>query len=232
MIFCFLHNEEMFYKKKEKSFFETKVEDTKEEIEKIEEKGAKKVLKWYDFGSSKLRDEIKRRPAQYFFLFITTFLGSVITSSIALVGFSGNLLTFIVPHPAQKVAAVQSPSTQATVESQKYDPLLLASKMKKKEIDFELVDIRPVGEYMGGHIAGAINIPVYGTNLVTKNGDLDSALLNHSFQPYLATDKLLIIYAQNAYSTIPNDIASLLSSSKKRVKALAVGWEEWLHLNK
>ena len=62
----------MTYKTKEKSFFEKTIEEeivkpvqeTKEDLQELEKKGAKKVLKWYDFGAASLRDEIKRRPAQ------------------------------------------------------------------------------------------------------------------------------------------------------------------------
>ena len=67
----------MLYRKKDTSFFENAVEKEKNEISELKEKGAKKILKWYDFGSLSLRSEIKRRPAQYFFLFISTFLGII-----------------------------------------------------------------------------------------------------------------------------------------------------------
>lgn len=225
----------MSYKTNDKSFFdevfEKPIEEGKEELAKLEQKGSKKFLKLYDFGSSKLRGEIKRKPAQYFFLFLTSFLGSVITSGVALFIFSGNLVAQFVPKPVAQVQGVQTAPVARNIPVDKYDPLLLASKLKKKEGEFQIIDIRPVSEYLAGHITGAINVPVYGTSTVTKDGDIDSQALKESFRPYLLSDKLIIIYAQNSYSTIPTDIASLLSSTGKRVKALAVGWEEWYHLN-
>lgn len=222
----------MTFKKDERSFFfREAIEKEKDELKDLEEKGTKKALKLYDFGASKLRDEIKKHPAQYFFLFISTFMGSVITSSIALLGFSGNLLTFIQPHPSHQVEAVRVTGVpQKIVEAEKYDPLLLASKLRKQETNFELIDIRTEAEFKKGHILRAENIPVYESNMVTKSGDLDAQAIQKAFEGYLRTDKLLIIYAQNSYSTVPTDIAALLNNGSKKAKALAVGWDEWLHL--
>lgn len=225
----------MTYKSSDKSFFddvfEKPVLEGKEELAKLEKQGKKRFLKMYDFGASKLRNEIKRKPAQYFFLFITSFLGSVITSGVALFIFSGNLVAQFVPKSTMDVRGANVSEIKKTVMIDKYDPLLLASKLMKKEAGIEVVDIRPVSEYISGHITGAINIPVYETSIVNKDGDIDVETLKQVFKSHLLSDKLLVIYAQNSYSTIPSDIASLLSSSSKRVKPLAVGWEEWLHLN-
>ena len=228
----------MTYKTKEKSFFEKTIEEeiikpaqeTREDLQELEKKVAKKVLKWYDFGASSLRDEIKRRPAQYFFLFITSFIGSALTTGAALIIFSGNLIAQFVPKPVQKVESSQT--VKVPVAAPKFDPLLLAAKIKKNEADFELVDIRSTADFNKGHIEGAMSIPVYSTEMVGKSGDVDVVSIKEAFEKYVATDKFLIIYAQNAYSTIPSDIAAILSAGKKEVKALAVGWEEWLHLNK
>ncbi len=227
----------MTYKTKEKSFFEKTIEEeivkpvqeTKEDLQELEKKGAKKVLKWYDFGASSLRDEIKRRPAQYFFLFITSFIGSALTTGAALIIFSGNLIAQFVPKPVQKVESSQT--VKVPVAATKYDPLLLASKLRKNETDFELVDVRSSEEFNRGHIMGAVSLPVYSTEMVGKSGDVDVASIKEAFKKYTTTDKFLIIYAQNAYATIPSDIAAILSTGKKEVKALAVGWEEWQHLN-
>jgi rhodanese-related sulfurtransferase len=222
----------MAFKKDEGSFFfKDALEKEKDELKQLEKKSTKKVLKLYDFGASKLRAEIKKHPAQYFFLFISTFMGSVITSSIALFGFSGNILAFIQPKPTHQVEAVVATGVpQKVVESEKYDPLLLASKLRKQDTDFELIDIRSEADFKKGHILNAQSVPVYDSNMVNKNGDLDVASIKKAFEKYLKTDKLLIIYAQNSYSTIPTDIAALLTNGQKRAKALAVGWDEWLHL--
>lgn len=228
----------MTYRTKEKSFFEKTIEneivkpvqETKEELHELEKKGAKKVLKWYDFGASSLRAEIKRRPAQYFFLFVTSFVGSALTTGAALIIFSGNLVAQFVPKPVESVKSKEIKSVTATVQVQKYDPLLLASKLKKKETDFDLLDIRSASDFSRGHIVNAISVPVYSTDLVTKNGDLDNEGIKKAFKNYLSTDKFIIIYAQNAYSTIPSEIAEIIGTGEKKVKALAVGWDEWVHL--
>ncbi len=213
-------------------FFENTLEKEKEELQKLEKKGAKKVLRWYDFGASKLRDEIKKHPAQYFFLFISTFLGSVVTSSLAFLGFTGNLLTLFVPKSSTpKVQAVQELQiSQKSVESNKYDPLLLASKLRKNEADIEIVDIRSGAEFQKGHILHAQNVPVYDTALITKTGGVDQEGIKKAFKDFMGTPKLLIVYAHSSYSTLPSDIAAILNSDAKKVKALAVGWEEWLQL--
>lgn len=228
----------MTYKTNEKSFFEKTIEneivkpvqETKEELEVLEKKGARKVLKWYDFGASSLRDEIKRRPAQYFFLFITSFIGSALTTGAALIIFSGNLVAQFMPKPAPQVRSAQVTGVPVTIKVQKYDPLLLASKLRKRETDFELIDIRSASDFNKGHILNAVSLPVYSTGMVTKEGDLDSETIKKAFKEYINTDKFLIIYAQNAYSTIPLDVAALLGTGEKKVKALAVGWDEWVHL--
>ena len=85
---------------------------------------------------------------------------------------------------------------------------------------------------MAGHIIKDINIPVYGTGLVVKNGDVDRNGIVETFKTQLIEGKLIIIYAQNSYSTIPTQVASILNTDKIPVKSLAVGWEEWKHLNK
>ncbi len=215
----------MLYKKKDTSFFENAIEKEKDEIADLKEKGTKKILKWYDFGSLSLRSEIKRRPAQYFFLFISTFLGSVVTSTFALLGVGGNLLATFAPHPAPKVSAVQE--VRVSQKSMKYDPLLLASKLKKNDTDIEVIDIRSAADYQKGHITTAINVPVYESKMVTKSGDLDVDAVKAAFSNYIGTTKVMVIYAQNSYSTLTNDVAAVVANGDKEAKALAVGWEEW-----
>lgn len=229
----------MTYKSKDKSFFDEiykneikeTIEEGKEELEKLEKKGAKKFLRFYDFGASKLRSEIKRRPAQYFFLFLTSFLGSVITSSVALFIFSGNLVAQFVPKPESAVMSAQS-SNVKSIKPQEYDPLLLASKLRKKDKDFTLIDIRSKEDFAKGHIITAVNLPVFGTDLISKNGDINEPEIKKMMAKYLEVDNLVIIYGQNSYSTIPMDIAVLLAGRFPHVKPLAVGWEEWAYLNK
>lgn len=231
LILTFLHNGRVSYKTNEKSFFEEAFEEQKEKFEELEEMGAKKVLKWYDFGSSKLRQEIKAKPAQYFFLFLTSFLGSVITSSVALIMFSGNLYAqFAAPKPVPAVASVSTSIPERKVPGTRYDSLLLASKLRANDQTLHVIDIRSAEEFKKGHITGAINLPVYGSKLVNDAGEIDGKGIKELFSDYVKSGKMIIIYAQNSYSTIPVDIVGLLDSETTVVKALAVGWEEWLHL--
>ncbi len=225
----------MSYKSKDKSFFDEIYKDLKEPLEdraeELEKRGKRKFLKFYDFGTSKLRSEIKKRPAQYFFLFLTSFLGSVITSSVALFIFSGNLVAQFVPKQESAVMSAQTTKVKS-VKSQEYDPLLLASKLRKKDKDFVLIDVRSKEDFIKGHIITAVNLPVFGTDLISKNGDLNESEVKKLMSQYLRGDNLVIIYGQNAYSTIPVDIALLLLERFPNVKPLAIGWEEWVHLNK
>lgn len=229
----------MTYKSKDKSFFDEiykdqikdHVDDVKEDLAKIEKKGTKKFLRLYDFGTSKLRDEIRRKPAQYFFLFLTSFLGSIITSSVALFIFTGNVVTQFVPKPEKAVESATTVAKKA-VEVQKYDPLVLAGQLKKRATDFTLVDIRAREDFIKGHIISAVNLPIYGTSLIDKNGNIDQVEVKKLMAQFLEGDKLVIIYGQNSYSTIPTEIASLLVERFPNVKPLAVGWEEWVYLNK
>lgn len=210
----------------EKSFFERE----KEEIALLEKRGARKFLRFYDFGTSSLRAEIKKHPGHFFFLFITSFLGSVITSGVALFGFSS---TIIAQFAAPKLQARADPPAQVAspkvVSTERFDHLLLASKLRKGEEDFLIIDVRSQKEYDAGHIVTAKNIPIYETEMITDKGDLDTEKVLGSFEG-IEKDKLIILYGQNSYATIPSDTAFLLEKAGKSAKALAIGWEEWEHL--
>lgn len=228
MFFGFDHNGYVSLRDGEKSFFEKE----REELEKLEQQGAKRALKLYDFGVASLRAEIKKHPAQYFFLFLVSFLGSVITSSVALFGFSGTIIAqFASPQlqaKAEQPAAVSKPKV---VETEKYDHQLLASKLTEGEDDFVIVDTRVKEEYDKGHIVTAINIPVYESEMVTKEGNLDGELVAKAFARVRESEKVIIIYGPNGYATLPGDIAALLNKEGVSAKPLAVGWEEWEHLH-
>lgn len=225
----------MTYKSRDKSFFDEIYKDIKEPLEEkaeeIEEKGKRKFLKFYDFGTSKLRSEIKRRPAQYFFLFLTSFLGSVITSSVALFIFAGNLVTQFAPNPE---AEVMSAKTQVvkTAELEKYDPLLLAQKLKKGDRDVLLIDIRSKEDYEKGHIVTALNLPVFGTGLMSESGNLNEAGIEKAMSGVIKDGQIVVLYGQNAYSTTPTAIAQLLMDQYPDIKPLAIGFDEWIFLNK
>lgn len=230
----------MSYKSKDKSFFDDicqneikeHVEDAKEDLARLEKKGTKKFLKLYDFGASKLRDEIKRKPAQYFFLFLTSFLGSVITSSVALFIFTGNLIVKFVPSTQPAVESAATVNIDKVKPIEKFDPLLLAGKLRRGDHDFILIDIRSKEDFLKGHIITAVNLPVYGTPLLDKNGNLNEEEVKKLMAQYLEAKKLVIIYGQNSYSSIPADIATLLVDRFPNIKPLAIGWEEWVHIIK
>lgn len=231
----------MTYKSKDKSFFdevfekkeiEKAIEDKKDDLDALEKKGARKFLKLYDFGSSKLRADIKKKPGQYFFLFVTSFLGSVITTGAALIIFSGNLVAQFVSKPTSEVKSVQVIDVSKEIRIQKYDPLLLSSKLRKKEVGITIIDIRSKEDFDKGHILTALSLPIYGTTLVDKNGDVDEGEIKKLLGTYLKSGELIIVYGQNAYSTIPIDIVALVNDRFPNIKPLAIGWEEWVHLNK
>lgn len=225
----------MTYKSRDKSFFDEIYKDIKEPLEEkaeeIEEKGKKKFLRFYDFGTSKLRSEIKRRPAQYFFLFLTSFLGSVITSSVALFIFTGNLITQFVSKTEPQVMSAETKVIK-TAELEKYDPLLLASKLKKGDKDIIVVDIRSKEDYEKGHIVTAVNLPVFGTGLMSESGNLDEARIEKAISEITKEGQIIILYGQNAYSTTPTAIAQLLIDQYPDIKPLAIGFDEWVFLNK
>lgn len=208
--------------------FEKSLEREKKQFQELEKEGTKQVLKWYDFGMISLRREIKAHPAQYFFLFITSFLGSVITSAFGLYGFSVNLNSKISPPVlgATSSAKTQQVQKEDNVLVSKFDASLLLSKIKAKDKNYALIDIRSKKDFQNGHIKGAINIPVYGTALVSQNGDLDEVGINKAFRDVNKTN-LVIVYAQNEFDSVPQAISQMLSKSKQTVKPLSVGWSEW-----
>ncbi len=218
----------MAYGQTGKSFFEQE----KEEISRLEKKGSRKFLKLYDFGSSSLRAEIKKRPGHFFFLFITSFVGSVVTTTFALFGLSANILAqFASPQLQAKAEPPAKVEAKKVVETEKYDHLLLASKLRKEEDDFVIVDIRSEKDFEAGHIVTAVSIPVYETDLVTEKGDLDGEAVANAFQEVAELKKLVIVYGPNAYAVLPDEIAVLLSKEGVSIKPLAVGFKEWEFLN-
>lgn len=208
--------------------FEKSLEREKKQFKELEKEGAKKVLKWYDFGMISLRREIKSHPAQYFFLFLTSFLGSVITSAFGLYGFSVNLNSKLSPPVlgATSSAKIQQVQKEDSVLIAKFDASLLLSKIKAKDSSYALIDVRSKKDFQNGHIEGAINIPVYGTSLVLKNGDLDKEGIAKAFKSLKNVD-LVIIYAQNEYDSVPQAISQVLSDKNLTIKPLNVGWSEW-----
>lgn len=208
--------------------FEKSLEREKKQFAELEKEGTRKVLKWYDFGMISLRREIKAHPAQYFFLFITSFLGSVITSAFGLYGLIGaqmNSKSFPVLG-ASSSAQTQQVQKEAYISTQKFDASLLLSKIKSKDKNYALVDVRSKLAFENGHIEGAINIPVYGTSLVLQNGDLDKNGINKTFSG-LNKASLVIVYAQNEYDSVPQEVSQILSGKNQTVKPLSVGWSEW-----
>ena len=200
--------------------FEKSLEREKKQFQELEKEGAKKVLKWYDFGMVSLRREIKARPAQYFFLFLTSFLGSVITSAFGLYGFSTNINSKLTP-PVLGVS-----SNVQTQQIQKFDASLLLSKIKDKDKNYILIDIRSKKAFEDGHIEGSINIPVYGTALISQNGDLDKIGISKAFNS-MGKTSLVVVYAQNEYDSVPQEISQIISSENLTAKPLSVGWSEW-----
>lgn len=78
--------------------------------------------------------------------------------------------------------------------------------------DVVILDTRPASEYLAGHIAGAISVPV---------GDLQKRLRD------LPKGKEYVAYCRGPYCVYADEAVELLRARKRRARRLAEGFPEW-----
>lgn len=202
--------------------------ETKIELEK---EGRRYLLAWYDYLTLAIRKILSKNPRELFFLFSGVFLLTIIISVVLLrMLINGVIINVSMPVPSFSIPNIASLITLSSNSSTAvYDPMVLLEKIKKGDEDYKLVDIRSFDEYEQGHIKTAISIPVYGTNLIKKDGSLDKGLVKASFKEKAGNTKLVIVYGQTEFSVYPQQVAGLVDKGGSKVKVLSIGWNEWAH---
>lgn len=195
----------------------------------LEKEGRKYLLAWYDYLTLLIRKNLNKNPRELLLLFTGVFVTTIVVSFVLLrmlingVDIKVSMPSFSIPNLASIQASSSLPPTAI------YDPMILLEKIKKGDRDYKLVDIRSFDEYDQGHIKTAISIPVYGTNLIKKDGSLDIGLVKRSFREKTRGAKLVIIYGQTQFSAYPQQVASSIDRGGSKLKVLSIGWNEWAH---
>jgi rhodanese-related sulfurtransferase/DNA-binding transcriptional ArsR family regulator len=97
---------------------------------------------------------------------------------------------------------------RADVEPIRMDDLLARARSR----DVVILDTRPASEYMAGHIAGAISIPV---------DDLQKRLRQ------LPKDKEYVAYCRGPYCVYADRAVEILRAKGRRARRLLEGFPEW-----
>lgn len=195
----------------------------------LEKEGRKYLLAWYDYLTLLIRKNINKNTSGLLLIFSGVFVITIIVSFVLLrILINGVDIKVLIPSfsiPNLELIKTSSISSVMSV----YDPMILLEKIKKGDKDYKLIDIRSFDEFEQGHIKTAISIPVYGTNLIKKDGSLDAGLIKRSFKEKAGSTNLVIIYGHTEFSTYTKQVASLIDKGGNRVKALLIGWNEWAH---
>jgi rhodanese-related sulfurtransferase/DNA-binding transcriptional ArsR family regulator len=83
---------------------------------------------------------------------------------------------------------------------------------RARSSDVLILDARPANEYLAGHIAGAISVPI---------DDLQDRLRS------LPTDKEYVAYCRGPYCVYADRAVELLRKSRRRARRLTEGFPEW-----
>jgi DNA-binding transcriptional ArsR family regulator len=93
------------------------------------------------------------------------------------------------------------------------EPVRMADLLKRARArEVVILDTRPVGEYVAGHIAGAISVPV---------DELQRRLRQ------LPKDKEYVAYCRGPYCVYADHAVELLHSKGRRARRLLEGFPEW-----
>jgi rhodanese-related sulfurtransferase/DNA-binding transcriptional ArsR family regulator len=93
------------------------------------------------------------------------------------------------------------------------DPVGMRDLLERaRSSDVLILDARPANEYLAGHIAGAISVPI---------DDLQNRLRA------LPTDKEYVAYCRGPYCVYADRAVELLRKSRRRARRLAEGFPEW-----
>jgi len=201
-----------------------------ESLQELKKEGKFFLLHWYDFIMLSVRQVLKQKPKEFFLLFFIALFGTIgITSFFIYSLINGIDIRFSMPTlSAPNFAQFQILGNGDTSSLRKFDPVVLAGKIKKGDSDYVLIDLRSQEEYDDGHITSAISVPVYGTELLKTDGTIDAGMVKEAFRGKL-DKKIAVLYGHSAYSSFPYEVAAVLDRGGRKVKVLGLGWNEWAH---
>lgn len=190
------------------------------------------ILRLYDFLTYSLRNEIKKRPWEFVILFFIALVGTTIFSGILITFVTGGINIKYTP-PSFSLSSFSLPnflgaeiSTGRGSNSNDLDPLVLFEKIRRGDTDYLLLDIRTLEEYENGHIKSALSMPVYGTDLVNENGEVDSGRIRKAVREKFGDKNLIIVYGHSQHSSLSNKVAEAIGGN---ASPLGLGWNEWAH---
>lgn len=110
-------------------------------------------------------------------------------------------------------------------QTEYFDPLDIASVIKKKKSTVIFLDIRSADEYKKEHIKQALSLPVY----KIKNGNIEYVdIATLSFKG-IDSSKLIVIYGPSSSFQKQQTLLSELKKKGYAAQLLAVGWNELRH---
>lgn len=187
------------------------------------------TLHSFDFSAYQMREAILKNPLDFANIFLASLIITIVISTLCLLlvfnkielGFSAPSFSLFTP------GTVTFRGSSSKVIS-RFDPFALATLIKKNDHGYTLVDVRSKEVFENAHIKTAVSVPVFNTSIIQKDGSVNARMVNRAFSNIMKTDKIIILYGDSAYSQYPLDVASVLGN--ERVKVLAVGFNEWAHL--
>lgn len=189
------------------------------------------ILSIYDFLTHSLRIELKKRPWEFVIIFFVVLILTSILSGILISIITGGVnIRFSTPRLAfsnlslPNLAGAEISTGGRSIRT--IDPIILLEKIKKDEDDYLLIDIRSNKDYEIGHIKTAVNMPVYGTSLIKKDGSLDKGVIRRNISDNFPNKKMVIVYGDSSYSVLSQEVADAIGGNGY---ALGIGWNEWRH---
>ncbi|HQR27131.1 MAG TPA: metalloregulator ArsR/SmtB family transcription factor [Nocardioides sp.] len=109
------------------------------------------------------------------------------------------------PHTERARRAYLGPDDTAAVDT---DELV----RRIRSADTVVLDVRPVAEYAGGHLPGAVHIPL---------DELEQRLTE------LPADREVVVYCRGRYCALAHDAVRLLTAHGRRARRAVDGMVEW-----
>ena len=69
-------------------------------------------------------------------------------------------------------------------------------------------------------------MPVYGTDLVDENGEVDKGRIRKAINDKFGNKDMVIVYGHSQHSSLSSKVADSIG---ERAIPLGIGWNEWAH---
>ena len=189
------------------------------------------ILRLYDFLTYSLRAEIKKRPWEFVALFFIALCGTILLSGFLISLVTGGInIKYSVP--SFSLSSFSLPNmigaeiSTGKNSSYSLDPLVLLEKIRSGSDDYLLIDIRTLDEYENGHIKTALSMPVYETDLVDENWEIDKGRIRKAINDKFGNKDMVIVYGHSQHSSLSPKVADSIG---EKAIPLGIGWNEWAH---